>query len=91
MCAVIFSKDSKVKWVYRSNDFWPYIRVGKTLDKRTLAYDFFHGRELLEEPEDVDAEAWLDSDRLGDVNEVVEHSIGFSRLGCVLTILWIRP
>jgi Zn-dependent peptidase ImmA (M78 family) len=91
MCAVIFSEDSTIKWLYRSNDFWPYIRIGKKLDKRTLAYDFFHGKELAEDPEDIDASAWIDSDKLGDLDEVVEHSIAFPRLGCVLTILWIKP
>ena len=91
MCAAIFSMNSKVKWVYKSNDFWPYIRIGKPLDKHTLAYYFFYGKTLPNDPEDVDAEAWLDSDRLGDLEEIVEHSIGFSRLGAVLTLIWIRP
>lgn len=91
MCAVVFSTHSKVQWVYRSKDFWPYIRTGKNLDKRTLAYDSFHGKELTEDPEEVDAEAWLDSDRLSEIDEVVEHSKEFRRIGAVLTLLWIKP
>jgi hypothetical protein len=91
MCAVICSKDSVIKWIYKSSDFWPYIQIGKTLDKRTLAYDFFHGKELAEDPEDINIVAWIDSDKPRDVEEIVEHSIGFPRLECVLTILWIRP
>jgi Zn-dependent peptidase ImmA (M78 family) len=91
MCAAVFSTDSKVKWVYKSNDFWPYVRIGKTLDRRTLAYDFFQGKTLAKDPEDVAAEAWLDTDNLGHIEEVVEHSIGFPRLRSVLTLIWIKP
>jgi len=90
-CAILFSLGSKIRWVYKSKSFWPYIKTGKLLDKRTLAWDFFNGKPLHEEPEDVDADAWLDSDRLGDIEEVVEHSLGFSNLGGVLTLIWMRP
>jgi Zn-dependent peptidase ImmA (M78 family) len=91
LCAIVFSTKSKVKWVCKSEDFWPYIQRGKALDKRTFAYDFFQGEELPDNPQDVEAEAWLDSERLSGAQEVVEHSVALPRLRSVLTLLWIRP
>lgn len=87
-CAVVFSRDNKICWSYQSEDWWPYIQNGKPLDKWSLAYDFFAGKEMSEEPEDVRASAWFDP---RGVDEVVEHSIGSKKLGFVLSILWIRP
>ena len=51
MCALVFSKDGKVKWTPKSHDFWPYIPADKQLDNRTLAYDYFVGRDFHDDPE----------------------------------------
>jgi hypothetical protein len=90
MCALVLSKDQRVKWVFKSDDFWPYIAVGKKLDPRTLAYDFFRGREMRQAPEEVEAEAWLDTERSGDIEEVVEHAVAMPGLHSVLALIWIR-
>jgi len=87
-CAVVFSRDNKICWSYQSEDWWPYIQKGKQLDKWSLASDFFAGKEMNEEPEDVRASAWIDA---RGVDEVVEHSICSKKHGFVLSILWIRP
>ena len=42
-CAIIYSTQGKIRWLYKSPDWWPIIRKDKKLDKRTLAYDFFRG------------------------------------------------
>ena len=87
-CAVVFSSRGKVQWFYKSPDWWPFIRRDKKLDKRTLAYDFFISKQMDKEPVEIDADAWIES---SGINEIVEHSIGSSRHGFVLSILWIRP
>lgn len=87
-CAVVFSKDGKVKWFYTSEDWWSYIAKNQKLDNRTLAYDFFKGISLPDKPVGVDADAWVNGDGL---SELVEHSIGSKYLNFVLTILWIKP
>lgn len=91
MCAVVFSEDSKVKWVYGSDDFWPFIQRGRKLDTRTLAFDFFVGKTLETQPQDVEADAWFEVKRSDTVQEVVEHSIAIPSINSVLTILWIKP
>ncbi len=88
MCAMVFSRESKVWWFYKSEDWWPFIQKGQYLDNRTFAYNFFHGREVPDEPLEVDGDAWVDSQR---VESIVEHSIGSRNLGFVLSILWIKP
>ena len=86
-CALVFSSKGKVQWFYKSPDWWPFIRRDKKLDKRTLAYDFFISKQMDKEPVEIDADAWIES---SGINEIVEHSIGSSRHGFVLSILWIR-
>lgn len=90
MCAAIFCTGGRVKWVFKSKDFWPFIETNKPLDRRTLAYDFFSRGTLSDDPEEIDADAWLDSRKLGGIEEVVEHSVLMPSLGSVLSLIWIR-
>ena len=87
-CAFIFTRQSKICWFYKSEDWWPFIRKGQDLDNGSMAYNFFHGKELPNEPREVNAKAWVSSQRVGSI---VEHSIPSHNPGCVLTILWLRP
>lgn len=87
-CALVFSSKGKVQWFYKSPDWWPFIRRDKKLDKRTLAYDFFVSEPMDKEPVEIDADAWIES---SGIDEIVEHSIGSTNHGFVLSILWIRP
>jgi len=87
-CAVVYSTKGKIKWFYKSPDWWPFIHRDKKLDKRTLAYDFFVGEPMESEPVEIDADAWVESRGL---DEIVEHSIASSRYGFVLSVLWIKP
>jgi Zn-dependent peptidase ImmA (M78 family) len=91
MCAVVLSENAKVKWAYRSEDFWPFIQRGTKLDARTLAFDFFRGTPLPQESQEVEADAWFEVKRGDAVQEVVEHSIAIPSINSVLTILWIEP
>ena len=86
-CAVVYSTEGKVKWFYKSPDWWPFIHRDQKLDKRTLAYDFFVGEPMEPEPAEVDADAWVESRGL---DEIVEHSIASSQYGFVLSLLWIK-
>jgi hypothetical protein len=86
MCALIFSKDSQVKWFYRSESWWPFIRKG-ALDINTFAANFFRNLEVPDEPLEVDGDAWVES---RGVESIVEHSICSPRLGFVLSLLWIK-
>jgi len=87
-CALVFSSKGKVQWFYKSPDWWPFIRRDKKLDKRTLAYDFFVSEPMDKEPVEIDADAWIES---SGIDEIVEHSIGSTNHGFVLSILWIKP
>jgi Zn-dependent peptidase ImmA (M78 family) len=87
MCAIIYSEDSVIKWFYKSGDWWPFIRKGP-LDNRTLAYDFFQGKQIPDETIEIDGDAWVETTR---VESIVEHSIASPTYGFVLSLLWIKP
>jgi len=87
-CAIVFSEQGKIRWFYKSTDWWPFIHKDRKLDKRTLAHDFFLGKPLVEYPVEVDGDAWVESRGL---DEIVEHSIASSQYGFVLSLLWIKP
>jgi hypothetical protein len=91
MCALAYSKDGKVKWVAKSDDFWPYIPVDKPLDNKTLAYGYFVGRDFHDDPEEIDADAWLDCSESRGIDEIMEHSVAMPSLESVLSLLWIKP
>lgn len=86
-CAIIYSALGKVRWFYKSPDWWLFIHKDKKLDKRTLAYDFFAGEPMEADPVEVDADAWVESRGL---DEIVEHSIASQQYGFVLSLLWIK-
>ena len=86
-CAVIFSKEGKIKWSYESTTWWHFIERGKPLNGHSIASDFFKGNEIPDEPIGVEPYAWVDNDKL---NGIVEHSFGSPAYGFVLSILWIR-
>jgi hypothetical protein len=87
-CAVVYSTNGVIKWCYKSPDWWPFIRVGQELDGRTLAYDFFAGRAMESDPQEVDADAWVEST---GIYELVEHSVASVQYDFVLSLLWIKP
>ena len=88
-CAFVYSEAGKITWSCNSPDWQPFIQRGKPLDNKTGAYDFFKGKDLYNEPIEVEAIAWFDRS-CGD-KYIVEHSIGSHEFESVLTLLWIRP
>lgn len=89
-CAVALSEGGKISWFRKNEDFWPRLKAPKAaLDKLSLTYDFFVGKDVSLNPEEVSAEAWSDDDRLGDT-EFVEHVVPMPNLGVALTLLWLR-
>ena len=56
-CALICSEDSKIKWFVKSPEWWPFIRKGQKLDKRTLAIEYFIGQEIPDEGQEMNADA----------------------------------
>ena len=87
-CAVVLCRDKKICWSYHSETWFPYIKHGVPLGKQSLAYDFFVGKTMHEDPEEVPASAWFDHD---DIDEVVEHSIASKEFSSVLSLLWLKP
>lgn len=85
-CALICAENSKIKWFVKSSEWWPFIRKGQKLDKRTLAIEYFVGQRIPDEGQDIKADAWLDEPK---IREVFEHSIALGQYGLVLTLLWI--
>ena len=88
-CALVFSKDGRIKSFSSSDDFGFWIPVGEPLDRNSLAYDYFQGRALPTYSETVDASAWLRG-RLVQDAVIKEHSRALGRYGLVMSLLWIN-
>lgn len=86
-CALVYSRDNKILWSWRSDEWWPFIPSKKTLEKDTLAHLFFHNKEIPHEPIEVPGYSWIQGK---SPEYILEHSIGSYHLGIVLSLLWIQ-
>lgn len=87
-CALVCSENGAVKWFYKSPSWHHFVKREPELDKRTIAYDFFDGVRLEEDPQEVDADAWIES---RGIDEIVEHAVASTKFRFVLSLLWVRP
>lgn len=87
-CAIVCSKDNQIIWSWRSDEWWPFIPIKRTLEKGTIAYLFFHNESIPDEPIEVPGYTWIQGK---SPENILEHSIGSHELGIVLSLLWIEP
>jgi hypothetical protein len=85
-CALICSEDSRIKWFVKSSEWWPFIRIGQKLDKRSLAIEYFTGGDIPNDGQDVKPDVWLDETK---GRNIFEHSLALKQYGLVLTLLWL--
>lgn len=86
-CAIVVCAKARIEWASGTTGLQGLPRKGEPVQPQTLAYDFFQGRALRQDPEEVPKEAWFN-----DVNgggEVLEHTLP-GPAGCTLTLLWVR-
>lgn len=83
-CALVVSEMGRVSWSFSNSDFGVAPARGMPLDPSSLAYDINRGGQASDEPEEVQASAWLSSRAKG---ELVEHSVPWGR-GAAVTLLW---
>lgn len=85
-CALVMCADGRVRWSLLSQPMRRRyeVRTG-ALSENTYAYDAFQGRSLPTGPKRVRADAWLIG--VGPDADLVEHSLAFTDLGLVLTLL----
>jgi hypothetical protein len=84
-CAVVVCAKGRVEWAFGSPALERSPRKGEPVQPQSLVYDFFGGRPLRDEPEDVPADAWLD----GTSGEVLEHTIA-GPAGSTISLIWLR-
>lgn len=89
-CAVVFSKDGKVKWAAYSKDFAHWVEPGRKVSKFTSAYDYSVGKRVSER-ELVPAGEWLESGRIGSDEDLVEYCRPIDSIKASLSLLWIPP
>lgn len=85
-CAVVYSERGVTKWLFKSQDFHPFIETGVRLDQRTLAYDYFTYQKIWPEPTGVPANAWCDRSGF----EIIENTFAIPYLNATLSLLWIE-
>jgi len=88
-CCLVVSVNGKVRYHRAADDFGYFIKPKETLDPRTLAADFFMGRDLPQGMHAVPASAWLEGKRIDDTKTIMEGSVALPFYNTVLTLLWI--
>lgn len=88
-CALVWSENSKVKWVTRSADFEGWIDRGRTLSGLSHAGDVFGGKSISEDPQPVPQHAWV-AQRVHGGRDLWEETLDFSTFGATLTLLWFQ-
>ncbi len=85
-CAVVYSTEGVVDWWDWSKDFRLVVGKGRKLSNRTYAGDIHAGTLVADRQQQVDGDAWSDSNGANGF-DLFEHSV---RVSCrsVLTILW---
>lgn len=86
-CAIVCSKENKISWSWRSEEWKYYIERGVPLDQETVAYDLHRGEDMPDRPIEVSNSAWGD---WKSTNDIMEHSVIFPRFGFVLSLLWMK-
>ena len=88
-CCLVVSKDGKIRYHRKTKDFGYFITPRETLSPATYAADFFKGERLPEGMNEVQANAWLEGERIDSSKTIQEESVAMPSYGSVLTLLWI--
>lgn len=89
--AIIFCDEEKIRWTAFSDDFvLKFIRIGSNVPVNSVAYNFYNGDELPDEPEPVDPLEWFAEDfklKHYKDNNFYEQCIRIGNQG-VLSCIW---
>lgn len=88
--AVIFSQDGRVKWSRISEDFpLQWVEIGQKVNDYSKASDFYKGKEIGKDKEDILADAWFAKDNNFEKGKYFyEQNVAMKRLNGVLTFVW---
>jgi hypothetical protein len=89
-CAIVWSEQGKVSWSRPSPEFPFFIKMGKSIERASFAYNCFNGEKVPSVPEPVPADAWIDSFNLREGSTIHEESRSLPAYNSVLTLLWIK-
>lgn len=88
-CCLIVSKDRKILWFHKSEEFQPYVQMDSRLvSKDTIAFDIYQGCVPADNFEDVKACNWLAGKGVQAHTEILEWSLPLNSYGHVLTLLF---
>lgn len=87
-CALVWSVDSQIRWITRSEKFWYYIPVCR-LTSDTLAGRLFTDNTEREREGQILASSWIETDQLNSNDRLWEDSIYLPYYNAVLTIITV--
>lgn len=90
--AVVMSTGGLVKWSSINKEFpIQFIRWGVKCSEHSYTSDFFQGKEIPFEAEDVPARAWFrESFYIKDTDRVFEFNIPMKNYNSILTVLYFN-
>lgn len=91
MCAIVFSQDNRVAWSVGSDSLWCWTRGrGNELDPDCGAAQYWKVGTVVDRPQKMASECWLEDRGVSAYEEVIEHSMPIPSADGVLTMLWVR-
>ena len=88
-CCLVVSKDGRIKYHRKTNEFGYFITLREELKSATYAADYFRGEPLPSGMQSVEATAWLEGARIDSSKMIKEDSVAMPAYNSVLTLLWI--
>lgn len=89
-CAVVFSKDGKIKWFKPSEYFKPRITVGMKVPEDSNAAKLHAGETAVTRFNRLPIGSWISSKSLDRSDWIEEQAIPLPAYGSVMTLLWMK-
>ena len=89
---IVYSKDSEVKWYFRSNDFiYKYPpKYGSEVPDTSVAGEFFYEKREYETEEIIYPYDWFSDFKMNKNQELFEKCYYLKSLNSVLSIVWLK-
>jgi hypothetical protein len=89
-CAIVWSVEGKIRWMYPAPRFSYWVPVGQALGSDSFAAKVFEGVAAPKEMQEVAADEWISSYWLLEDAVVWEQSIAMPNYKGCLSLLWVR-
>ncbi len=89
-CAVVWTVESKIRWMHRSPSFVHWVKVGQEAGEGSFAARALAGQPVPDDMQEVAAGEWVSSYWLRDDAVIWEQAVAMPNYKGCLSLLWVR-